>query len=528
MTFLPIVERELRAGARKPAPRYIRLVVAAVALLIGLFQVVFIPLLSRGSASGGVAFGVMTGYAFALCLGAGVFIAADCLSEEKRGGTLGLLFLTDLRGHDVVLGKLAAQVVHLGYALLAIIPGAALPLLLGGITGGELWRISLALINLLFFSLAAGILASAICREAGQAMLLTAGLLLVFCLGLPLAQSALSSGAGATAGMWLGWASPALAYLHAGDASYLRAADAFWTALGGSHAMAWGLIGIASGVLPRSWQDRAERPRFYAAPAAPSASATVGPDATAPAISFSSRNPKLLDEDPLLWLIGERRGIRAAVWAVSILWVVTIFLFALASPMDIAGPLAVIGWIGLLVLKLLFVTEACRFFTETRRAGAFELLLATPINANRFVSAQWNALRKMFGPPLLVVTGGTIVTLAGSIFIHGTEPGEIFAMTIFGGLGAAFVLVVEVLDFFALGWLGMWLALTMRKPQLAAGATILYVLILPGITTCYSFFVGFILDIILIAVFASKLQADFRQVLTNRPLLLAATPGSQA
>ncbi|HQU46125.1 MAG TPA: hypothetical protein PK867_25150, partial [Pirellulales bacterium] len=33
-------------------------------------------------------------------------LTADCISSERREGTLGLLFLTDLRGHDVVLGKL--------------------------------------------------------------------------------------------------------------------------------------------------------------------------------------------------------------------------------------------------------------------------------------------------------------------------------------------------------------------------------------------------------------------------------------
>jgi len=157
MTFLPIVERELREGARRNSTRYIRLGVAAVALAIGLFQLAFLPFfMGFGRTSGTGGFLVMTGYAFLLAVLAGVFVTADCLSGEKREGTLGLLFLTDLRGYDVVLGKLAAQFIHLGYALIAIIPAAALPLLFGGVTGGEVWRISLALLNLLFFALAAG------------------------------------------------------------------------------------------------------------------------------------------------------------------------------------------------------------------------------------------------------------------------------------------------------------------------------------------------------------------------------------
>jgi hypothetical protein len=64
----------------------------------------------------------------------------------------------------------------------------------------------------------------------------------------------------------------------------------------------------------------------------------------------------------------------------------------------------------------------------------------------------------------------------------------------------------------------------MKKPQLAVGATLLYVVVLPWLTFCYASFVGFILDIILISVFASKLNTDLRQTLTSRPHLLAVTP----
>ena len=35
-------------------------------------------------------------------------MTADCLSEEKREGTLGLLFLTDLRGYDIVVSSSSA------------------------------------------------------------------------------------------------------------------------------------------------------------------------------------------------------------------------------------------------------------------------------------------------------------------------------------------------------------------------------------------------------------------------------------
>jgi len=520
MTFLPIVERELRAGARKASPRYVRLIVAAVALVIGLVQIGFIPFFSRGGASGSWAFAVMTGYAFLLCICAGVFVTADCLSEEKREGTLGLLFLTDLRGYDVILGKLASQLVYLGYALLAIIPGAALPLLLGGVTGSQLWHISLALINLLFFSLAVGVFASTVCREAGRAILLAALLLLLFCVGLPILQSQLGSAGTVSDGFWVGWASPALAYLRAITPSYGPATREFWLALGGSHAVAWLFIAAASLLLPYAWQDRVVGRGDGTAPVASGTYANF--------FSFRSRSKrdrKRLEEDPLLWLIGERRGLRVWLWVFSGIWLAIVATFALVEPLDSVIPIVITGWAGLLITKVLFAIEACRFFAETRRAGAFELLLAAPINANRFVAAQWTALRRLFGAPLLVVVAGTVLSVWGSAYVHGKDYGDMFTITAVGALVGGLLLLVEGLDFVALGWLGMWLALTMRKPQLAAGATILYVLLLPGLVTCYAVFIGFVLDLVLIAVFASKLRADLRRTLMDRPLLLRPGPG---
>jgi len=94
--------------------------------------------------------------AFAFSLLAGMFLTADCLSEEKREGTLGLLFLTPLKGHDVVFGKLIATSLHAFYGLLAILPLLALPLLMGGVTLGEFWRVNLVLVTTLFLSLAMG------------------------------------------------------------------------------------------------------------------------------------------------------------------------------------------------------------------------------------------------------------------------------------------------------------------------------------------------------------------------------------
>ena len=520
MTFLPIVDRELREGARRKSTRYIRLIVAAVALVMSLFQIVFMPLFTRSASSvGSTGFAIMTGYAFVLCLLSGIFNTADCLSEEKREGTLGLLFLTDLRGYDVVLGKLASQMIHLGYALLAIIPAAALPMLLGGVTGGELWRISLALLNLLFFSMAAGMFSSALCKKAGRAVILAAVIVTVACILSPLIQFIANQVSNYTSTARLPWFngfSPAEAYGRAMESSFAREPGRFWTSLGVLHLFAWLLIIIASWWLPRSWQDKPRGPSLFAS-ALPVSS---GVEAAA-SQSRTERRRVLLDTDPLQWLVGGRRGLRGTLWVIAVVWGgISIVSTALMS--DDGIPVVLVsGWIALFVTKLLFAFEACRFFADTRRAGAFELLLGTPINANKFVNAQWKSLWGSFGPPLLTALGVGFLCVLYGVIISMTKSEEMGVIGTIGIVATLGVALIEVMDFVAMGWLGMWLALTMRKPHLAAGATILYVIILPSVTVCYAWMFGFVVDVILIAVFATKMRMDLRHLVLERPALQA-------
>src|SRR5438034_8582207 len=117
-----------------------------------------------------VLFRILAGASVLYCLLSGVRATADCLSEEKREGTLGLLFLTDLKGYDVVFGKLAATSLNGFLCLLAMFPVLAVPLLMGGITNGEFWRMVLVLVDTFLLSLAIGVLVSVLSWNARRAM----------------------------------------------------------------------------------------------------------------------------------------------------------------------------------------------------------------------------------------------------------------------------------------------------------------------------------------------------------------------
>ena len=137
MTFLPIVERELRVAARRRGTYWTRVFAALIAICAAGWMLTLSNLGRHESPSelSRSIFMTLSSFAFLYCLVAGARNTADCLSEEKREGTLGLLFLTDLKGYDVVLGKLVATSLNSFYGLLAIFPVLAIPLLLGGVAG---------------------------------------------------------------------------------------------------------------------------------------------------------------------------------------------------------------------------------------------------------------------------------------------------------------------------------------------------------------------------------------------------------
>src|SRR4051812_11079678 len=104
---LPVVERELRVAARRRVTYRTRLI-AAVAMLVGfvIAEAEFVNTNQNASRHGEALFQVFAWLAFGFAALAGLVGTADCVSSEKREGTLGLLFLTDLNGYDIILGKL--------------------------------------------------------------------------------------------------------------------------------------------------------------------------------------------------------------------------------------------------------------------------------------------------------------------------------------------------------------------------------------------------------------------------------------
>ena len=499
MTFLPIVDRELRERARWHSTYWVRGLVAFLATGIAAFVLMFVSATAPGAVGKGTLL-VLSWLAFPFVAVEGLRNTADLLSAEKREGTLGLLFLTDLKGYDVVLGKFLASSLSSFYALLAMIPALAVPVLLGGVTGGEFWRLVLALINALFFSLTAGTFVSSISRDERRAWTGTFALIGFLNIAFPALARALKIHA-------LCYASPFTAFWCHDAGRFASNPEDYWRSLGMTQLISWLWLASASLLLPRAWQESGSR-RAERRPAR-------NPDR-----ARRSRN-ELLAINPVWWLTSRHTHQRRWLWATMIavsamgvlswiaaqnnssaLW--TLFGCAIALHLGIAV------WVGF---------EACNSFAEARSTGALELLLSTPLHVRQILRGQHLALRELFLGPLALLLGVEVCLVAGQIWVL-THSGSGAIERVMLILVLGFCVVWFVLDLFAAAEVGMWYGLTSKKPTQALTKTILFVLILPLLAApcCQFVFPGLMVakSVIFFTWAQSKLESEFRRAATER------------
>lgn len=490
MSFLPIVERELRVASRKRATYRIRFFLALAGFL--LWFTLLIGSKRAGISERGkilfVAMGVL-GLGFSML--AGIFLTSDCLSEERREGTLGLLFLTPLKGYDVVLGKLLATSLHAFYGLLAILPLLALPLLMGGVTGGEFWRVTLALFTAILFSLALGMLASSLTHDSRQAISITLFGLVVLVGVLPAVWWADQGFGRINAPAALRWASPVHLYAAAFDSFYNAASGpaefqrTWWTLF----ALILGGLSIASFHLPRAWQEKHAQDSRSPDPPRVNWWLRFGSP------EFRQRRRWLLEANPMRWLASRDRlprwAISLSLGVLSLVWfgfVAGCFLGSSTGRDVCFGVTLIMSYILHQLLKTYVIVESTRRLSEDKRSGALELLLVSPLTAEQVATGIKSALVKTFALPLALV-----LLLNGTLFFLIVSPNPLHidgeAQAVYGEMCVCGAILL-ILDIAASIRVGMAMALKKSKQQRAILATFLRIMLLPWLATLFLFFLG--------------------------------------
>jgi hypothetical protein len=343
------------------------------------------PFVSPAALGKGIFEGIITaGFVLSCCA---CLLTADSISAERREGTLGLLLLTRARIFDVLLGKLGSIGLTCLCALVAFLSLLMVPVLIGGVTGGEAFRKGLVLLNTVFLSLTAGFYASAseenLGRAVKKALAITAAMLLLPLLAWEFTRQL----------RFLGWLSPFSALLCGSDFAYRSgAARSYWFSLLSIQVLAWVLLLAAAWQL-RLWiQERPAHVRSSRTPARWDIPAS-------PRLGW-----KPLKMSPVEWLVERQGGIRGGLWAAALVAHLNQTMVPLLGRF---GRMSLGYYVPSLAFSLLsgslIAWAASRFFIDARRNGQLELLLTTPAGASEIVSDQWKALKRLLFWPVLVM-----------------------------------------------------------------------------------------------------------------------------
>ena len=454
MTLLPIVERELRVRARSRATYWTRFGVVLAGLLITLPGYLSAYSNSTPAEIGRAAFTGIIGMAFLLSC-AGCLLTADAIGSERREGTLGLLFLTRVRSIDVLLGKFASTGATCMLALVAFLPLLMIPVLAGGVTGGETFRNWLALLDTLLLALAAGLWVSARGYDRLRAARASAVLVFGIVVGPFLAGRLIRSAWG-----WQGLdlASPLTTLIQASAANYKISAARFWISLFISAAIGLGLLSGALVAMRRGSQTEA--------PAEGGAKQRLriilwGDNPVPP-----PRKRKLADEkSPIHWLLRRQRGTKTAVWlgalisSLFILSLSVVLRFLFTSTSSTAMLLRSLSLAVVMIQGSIFAWVASRFFVESRQNSELEVLLTTPLGARQVVLAQWDFLKRLFRWPVLAMLFPIFYSAINILILRASLSGP---WRVYYLCSLACSVVETIVGLGALCWAALWFGFRAR------------------------------------------------------------------
>ncbi|MDW8309710.1 MAG: hypothetical protein RMK20_10085 [Verrucomicrobiales bacterium] len=401
MTMLPLISRELRAQARQPFTYTLR-ALGVLALLVGGFMLaaerMFLPM------RGAELFGRLHGILFIAVWVLVPLGAADCLSRERREGTLPLLFLTPLKPAEIVLAKSLVQGLRAMTLVVAALPVLTVPFLVGGVAWEQVALSAASNLSALGWALGAALVASAAhcnaVRAQAMAMLLGAGALgfFIWTTGF---WARTATGASPRpfmeTGLWLlfGWIytggklGPALpagyAWVALMSLMLLTALLALMVSLG------WAALWVRA-----AWQEQplppwAQRVETYLST----------PRLGAGLLRWWLR--RSLARNPIGWL--ERRTWQGRLvvwsWLAVLVGVYTYILMGGFFLRQIDALQAMLGWL----LLVSMAASAAGSFRRERETGVLELLLVSPLSTREIVMGRLRGLWAQFLPAFALWAG---------------------------------------------------------------------------------------------------------------------------
>ena len=480
MRFLPIVERELRVAARQRRTWWRRVLTMAAALVIFAFVYLTIGQWQSLSAVGQTVFAALSVLGMIYALLAGPLTTVDCLSRERREGTLGLLFLTDLRSTDVVLGKLAAASLNIVLDLTAALPVVAIPILMGGVSLTQLALVVLALVNMMFLSLATGVVASAAFDSGRSALAFTFAWLFFLSLGLMfVGMEILNIHPASQAAPFFYFCCPVYTMMHCLSGTMRTPAWPYWLNMAAMHLLGWACLFIACWRTANSWRGLPESRRVARW------REWVTRWKRGSAASRLAWRSTCLSRNPVSWLEGRDQLPERLLWGIVLGSAVGSAIAHLRSPRVAPNEDWLVLWpmFSHYIVCFWIAIQAPRRLADDKQSGALELLLCTPITPREMVRGIIWAMRRRFGRALLVLMALDLFLVFAYFSEHGGWHGlrshELFVLSIYAA-------AIFPLQGYSLARIGLCQGLVQANSGRATAMTIWKVGLLPWVL-----FIGF-------------------------------------
>ncbi|MEZ6118039.1 MAG: hypothetical protein R3C28_15910 [Pirellulaceae bacterium] len=405
----PVFYRELVTAPRRPHLFAIRTVYAAV--LFGVMCTAWLLLAGtqviRGiedmSRFGAILFQILVPLQMAVVLFMAALTTASAVSLEKDRKTILLLLLTRLNNSELVLGKLAASLIHVYSMILASAPVLAFSMLFGGISLEQVARV---LLVTLLGATAAGSLGAlfGFWREKTfQTLAMTA---LVIVVWLVVCEAVASGVCGESIfGQSSNWVAAAMSPMRAVSAAAVADAPSFWQSPVTLHCALVSLLTLAlngtSIARVRIWNPSREIREVKSDETLPTPSATADgsnqADAAAEATQSDPQPYRQVWDNPILWreicTWAYGRKVLIIRLAYLVLFVITTAGLIWASQqLRVADaqegiiPLAARPLLPLFVVSLVIINAlAVTSITSERDGRSLDLLLVTDLRPAEFL-----------------------------------------------------------------------------------------------------------------------------------------------
>lgn len=418
MRVLPVIARELRATSRQSFTYTLRVLgVLALLVVLGVFGTSG----TIGPEIGGRLFSALHCTLFVAVWILVPLLTADCISRERREGTLPLLFLTNLRPRDIVYAKGMAHSLRAVTLWLAVLPVLTVPLIAGGVGWPEVAISALVNFSAICLATSAGLMASSMARVWNRALALALCLGLVLLLAYLTALPFVLTSVGNLFRRWF-WMTPSGPVF--GFACAVNTSD-FWQHLisssrGGPWLVlrAYASLALMSGLMLCLWISMAAwrvrrvwREEPLSARTQWLQQKLFTPIILRPVLGRWLRWQ--LRRNPIGWLEQRSWSGRLVVWS----WFAVVICIYSSLFSNIALYQRGFHQVQTFLAALLAVSialSAAGSFRRERESGVLELLLVSPVGERRLIAGRLRGLWMQFLPAMgLLIT----VWLYGATFL---------------------------------------------------------------------------------------------------------------